>query len=233
MDPNIYGPPVDREPTDDDPYLPAADEDDDDAVADRLAAKITDDDEDEAVEADAQAEDGTATAAKPSPPPQQDLGALRQQVYAAAQADPDLALINRPDLQQQLAQSNPHEFIRWRARAEQKYAQFEAIDRHIEQQRLAAEQAKLSEIDPDFAHPKRGTALKQEMRRALKDEYRFTDAELAGIADARIINVVRDAMRYRATSQVKATKGGTRRSGLPKNMPRGLHDRAAVIAKLI
>src|SRR5262245_3250511 len=95
------------------------------AEADALAAKLDDEPEPEPADTDEQPEpepitDKSTAKAQAPEPAAIDPKAVREQLRAAVANDQDLAIAQRPDLWAQFAQENPHEYIRWRARAEQK-----------------------------------------------------------------------------------------------------------------
>lgn len=88
-------------------------------------------------------------------------------------------------------------------------AQEQAMRAHIaEQQQLIAQKI------PDYADPEKGKQLRSRMRDVGKS-YGFSDDELGGITDARTIEVLHDAMRYRELQLGKTEKRVEKK---PKNV---------------
>ena len=73
------------------------------------------------------------------------------------------------------------------------------------QQAYLAEQAqRLQQAIPEFADPEKGKQMKEQLVRTGVDAYGYTPEEMAQVMDARAVQVLADAMKYR---QLKEGKG--------------------------
>lgn len=75
-------------------------------------------------------------------------------------------------------------------------AQASALTEQQEAARLEAEKAKLHQAIPAFADPEKAPALASKMRETAAN-FGFSEAEVGGITDARMLQVLHDAMLYR------------------------------------
>ena len=67
---------------------------------------------------------------------------------------------------------------------------------------LQGEQAKLAQSFPELSHPEKGPKIRTDMRTYLGGQG-FSDGDIGGLIDHRMVLVVRDAMRYRALEKSK------------------------------
>lgn len=79
---------------------------------------------------------------------------------------------------------------------QQQQAQAHAAEQQARQAYVQEQQRLLSQAIPEFADPEKGTALQKRLR-ATGQEYGFAEQELSGITDARHVQVLHDAMKYR------------------------------------
>jgi len=79
---------------------------------------------------------------------------------------------------------------------EQQRRQHETQEQHNEF--LANQQAQLSEVMPDFVDPEKGEKLRGDLRTFMRTHYGgFSDDEISSVADARHVQLISDAMRWR------------------------------------
>lgn len=66
-----------------------------------------------------------------------------------------------------------------------------------QQERLAQEQARMFDLIPEFRNPAKLEEFKAEVAKVGTETYGFTPQELSGVADARMVAVLRDAISFR------------------------------------
>lgn len=73
------------------------------------------------------------------------------------------------------------------------------------QQAYLAEQAqRLAQVVPEFADPEKAKAIKADLVQTAVDAYGYSEAELSQVMDARAVQVLVDAMKYRKLQQGKS-----------------------------
>jgi len=164
----------------------------------------------------------TAAAKKQAEQAYQALQAEQQRVMELAEALNHQGVIRPPTMPSpDLANKDPVAYIRAKAQYDAQFAQFQQQQFQIqnvqEQSRrandaamaahLQAQAADLIQRIPDFANPETAAKTKAKLISAGKD-FGFTDAELMGITDARAVQVLHDAARWRElqSSTAKAKK---------------------------
>lgn len=119
----------------------------------------------------------------------------------------------------QLAAQNQAAYVQAFAKYQQDMQAFNAQQAQIVQMRnahMAAERAAqeafmeqqaqtLRAVLPDIADPAKGPELRQKLVSAATSHYGFSEAEVMGVMDARAIQVLHDAARYRELMAQKAT----------------------------
>lgn len=91
-------------------------------------------------------------------------------------------------------------------------------------QKLEEEARKLTERIPDLADPEKGAEIKRKLARVGAEVYGFSEEELGGITDARAVQVLFDAMRYRQLEEETpkaARKAEKARALKPKSAKKG------------
>lgn len=110
------------------------------------------------------------------------------------------------------------------AEAQHQQAQAEEYQRQVaaHNQMLAEQFQRVADVMPDFADPEKGEELKGKMRSFLQTAYGgFSDAEIQGVADARHIQLIHDAMAWR---ELQAGKGTVEKK--VKKLPRVVKPKA-------
>jgi hypothetical protein len=166
----------------------------------------------------------------------QSLQALRQRLESgqgvAPPTPPDPAMSNE----------NPVAYVQALGEYQQKVAEYNATQQQMQalQQRESAEMARLQEAHlaeqaqilqskiPDFADPEKGKVLRSNLRNTGM-EYGYSEAEIAGLTDARAVQVLHDAMMYR---QMQATKAQAPKPVAPQPVVRPGAKRTAKSAKV-
>lgn len=128
--------------------------------------------------------------------------AVQAQGLKSPPAKPDAAMLDKDPVGYLKAQA------RYEAEATAYFAQQDQIETMRENQRvaqknaheafLAEQKAILLQKLPDFADPVKGKALQEKVVSAGMREYGFTEAEVRGVTDARLVQVLNDAAEYRA-----------------------------------
>lgn len=123
-----------------------------------------------------------------------------------------------------LVKTDPFGYVEAKARYDQEVVQFQRQQAQI--QALQAQQAQIAQAQqaevletqarilkeriPEFADAKKAGELQRKLWSFGKEAYGLTDAELSGITDARVVEALYDAMRYRelraGTAPVKKTE---------------------------
>lgn len=143
---------------------------------------------------------------------------VQTQGFAAPPQEPDATLID----------SDPIGYIQARAKYDAEMKAFNAQQAEIArmsqarqaltQKEIAAERErqlqKVIEAIPDFADPEKGKAIREGLIKTGRD-YGFSAEELGGVMDARTIQVLHDAMKYR---ELKATKAKAAPPPAPKSV---------------
>lgn len=138
----------------------------------------------------------------PGEPPQYDANDPLGYLEAKAQYDAKVAAHN--------AQQNEINALS----QQQTEAQRAAMQKH------AQEQMQILQRDiPAFANPDTAKTLQQELHRT-GASYGFTAEELDGIADARTVKVLHDAMKYRQLQEGKKAVEGKVKKAAPKAKPK-------------
>ena len=124
----------------------------------------------------------------------------------------------------ELVKTDPFGYVEAKARYDQQMVQYQrqqaqfqqlqaqqAQQEQARQQEVLQEQARiLKERIPEFADAKRAGELQRKLWNFGKEAYGLTDTELSGITDARVVEALYDAMRYRelraGTAPVKKTE---------------------------
>ena len=170
----------------------------------------------------------TAAAKKQAEQTFQALQAEQRRVLELAQAIQQQGIIPPPVMPSvELAQKDPVDYIRKKAQYDAHLAGYQHQQQQIhavqEQTRAAqeaamyanleAQAAELAQRVPDFANPE--TAAKAKARLiGVGKEYGFSDADLLGITDARAVQVLNDAAKWRElqarTAEAKKTPDATR-----------------------
>lgn len=142
----------------------------------------------------------------------QALQAEQQRVLQVAQALQQQGLVSPPKLPDPaLAEKDPVRFIKEQARYQaeaQAYqaqqAQINAIRAQNEraqqaamQAQLAQQQARLVELIPDFANPETAAKTRAKLIETGSKAYGYSEQELMGVTDARAVQVLHDAMKWR------------------------------------
>lgn len=116
----------------------------------------------------------------------------------------------------ELAQNDPIGYIEAKAQFDDDMAQYNQTMAGIQQQQQQTQQAEqkareayanqqrelLNKVLPDMTDPEKGPVLQKKLV-ATGTEYGFADNEIAMITDARMVQVLHDAMRYRETMAKK------------------------------
>lgn len=123
-----------------------------------------------------------------------------------------------------LVKTDPFGYVEAKARYDQEVVQYQRQQAQI--QALQAQQAQIAQAQqaevletqarilkeriPEFADAKKAGELQRKLWSFGKEAYGLTDAELSGITDARVVEALYDAMRYRelraGTAPVKKTE---------------------------
>lgn len=170
----------------------------------------------------------TAAAKKQAEQAFQALQTEQRRVLELAQAIQQQGIVPPPALPSaDLAQKDPVAYIRAKAQYDaqlQQYQHQQYSIQSVQEQTRAAEQAAMSanlEVQaaelmqriPEFANPE--TAAKAKARLvSVGKEYGFSDSELMGVTDARTVQVLNDAAKWRElqarTAEAKKTPDATR-----------------------
>ena len=155
----------------------------------------------------------------------QELQTMQRQVLEAAQslqADGIKPMPKAPD--PALATTDFVKYTKERAKYEVDVASYQQQQAQIAQVRQAynaqeaqrqiaeveANRAKLAELIPEFANPETAAPLIEKLVKGGSDFYGYSVAELQGVTDARAINTLNDALKWRAlqsgTAKAKAEK---------------------------
>lgn len=133
---------------------------------------------------------------------------LQQSGLKSAPQKPDAALLDR----------DPIGYMQANARYETEMADYTAQQRQIKevqernsqmqthQQRMQLEQEaqKLQQIIPEFANPETAAPLKEKLLKTGTEAYGYSADEMSGLSDARAVQVLMDAMRWRELQTGKA-----------------------------
>lgn len=84
-------------------------------------------------------------------------------------------------------------------------AQQQQAEAQMRQKYLAEQLQTLQQRDPDFADPKKAEQVQGAILKTAKETYGFTDEELGGIVDARHVQVLNDARKWRELQASKET----------------------------
>ena len=132
---------------------------------------------------------------------------VQSQGIKAAPKAPDAAL----------AKSDPIGYLQADAEYRQQFAEYQDQQQklqYVTRQQAALQEAALAEHVaeqkrvlferiPEFADPKRGAEIQEKIRKIGGEVYGFTDQELGGVTDARHVQVLYDAMQWRALQSGK------------------------------
>jgi hypothetical protein len=88
---------------------------------------------------------------------------------------------------------------------QQVQAQQQQAEAQMRQKYLAEQLQTLQQRDPDFADPKKAEQVQGAILKTAKETYGFTDEELGGIVDARHVQVLNDARKWRELQASKET----------------------------
>lgn len=124
----------------------------------------------------------------------------------------------------ELVKTDPFGYVEAKARYDQQVVQYQrqqAQFQQLQMQQAQAEQARQQEVlqeqarilkerIPEFADAKKAGELQRKLWTFGKEAYGLSDVELSGITDARVVQALYDAMRYRelraGTAPVKKTE---------------------------
>ena len=170
----------------------------------------------------------TAAAKKQAEQAFQALQTEQRRVLELAQAIQQQGIVPPPILPPaELAQKDPVAYIRAKAQYDAHLQQYQSQQREIysvQEQTRAAEQAamsanlemqaaELAQRIPEFANPETAAKTKAKLISVGK-EYGFSDSELMGVTDARTVQVLNDAAKWRelqaSTAAAKKTPAATR-----------------------
>lgn len=135
---------------------------------------------------------------------------IQAQGFKATPQAPDMAMM----------ENDPIGYMQAKARYDKETAEFQAqqqgiqqtvaAQRQMQQQALAefvAEQSKtLQSRIPEFADPKKAAEIAGKIRDTAAKAYGFTEQELGGVVDARHVQVLYDAMKWRELSAARPQK---------------------------
>lgn len=88
------------------------------------------------------------------------------------------------------------------------------------QQQMQEQRSKAFEVMPELRDPTASAKFRQEATNLLTSQYGFSEQEVGSISDARILPLVRDAMKYRAL-QAKTPDTQQKAKAAPKMVPTG------------
>jgi hypothetical protein len=155
---------------------------------------------------------------------EQRLNVLAKQMEANIPAE--FREIRAPSDLQALAQRDPaaaQRFMIWREQAASVLGELEQLEQHKAQQWQASQSAQLQreaqalvEKWPELADPVKGVTLRDEISSTLKS-FNFTDSEIAGISDHRILLFAKQFMEgQKALSALKSAEKKVSAKPLPK-----------------
>jgi hypothetical protein len=148
----------------------------------------------------------------------------------ATSFDPDIATAAKmtPAQWAQLAAENPGEHVRLQAKMQQVNA-LQAEREHIAQaqraETVATETARLIEAMPELRDPAKARAFTKDVTDTLAS-YGFTERELHGLSDHRMLQVVRDAIAYRKGEAARKAAAAKVAKPVPKVQKPGTGERA-------
>lgn len=142
----------------------------------------------------------------------QALQAEQQRVLQVAQALQSQGLVQPPKMPDpKLAETDPIKFLKEQARYQadaqayqQQQAQIAAIQAQHQRAseaamraQLAEQQARLNQLIPDFANPEKAAQVRSKLIETGSKAYGYSEQELMGVTDARAVQVLHDAMKWR------------------------------------
>lgn len=162
----------------------------------------------------------------------QEVGRLAQFAQMVVAADPLLAEAQKIDWAK-LATDDPIEWARKSGQVQARMATLSAVQQEVERvttertkARLREEMTLAQKAIPELADPGKAKALKTEMRGFLTDAG-FNDNEIAGIADHRVLKVVREAMEFRRIKGAQATAKDKIKAAASKTLKPNSSERSA------
>lgn len=126
---------------------------------------------------------------------------VQQQGFKAPPQAPDIAMMDQDPIGYMQADARYRKELAEFQTQQQQLQQTAAAQRQMQETALAefvAEQGKvLQERIPEFADPKKRSELAGKIRSVAAEAYGFSDQELGGVVDARHVQVLHDAMKWR------------------------------------
>ena len=126
---------------------------------------------------------------------------IQEQGFKAPPQAPDIAMMDKDPIGYMQAEARYRKDLAEFHTQQQQIQQTAAAQRQMQEKAMAefvAEQSKvLQSRIPEFADPNKAREITGKIRSVATEAYGFTDQELGGIVDARHVQVLHDAMKWR------------------------------------
>ena len=143
---------------------------------------------------------------------------IQQQGFKAPPQAPDVELMDKDPIGYMQAEARYRKEVAEFQAQQAQIQQTAAAQRQMQERALAefvAEQGKILQSRiPEFADPNKAREITGKIRNTAAEAYGFTDQELGGITDARHVQVLYDAMKWRELQAARTQKA----PAAPKNV---------------